>query len=135
MPALSREFLLYALASALALALDVGVFRAGLGLGASVAAAAAFGFLAGLAFIYAVSTRVVFRQRRLADARQEFACFAGIGLVGLLLTEALLWLLVGQLQLPPVPAKLTSAVAVFLCNFTLRKQLLFTLRQRPAEVA
>lgn len=133
MPVIPREFLLYTLASALALALDVTVYRASLGAGASVALAAGLGFVAGLVLIYAVSTRWVFRQRRLADARQEFACFAAIGLVGLLLTEALLWLLVTRLQLAPVPAKLATAGAVFLSNFTLRRQLLFTRGRPPVQ--
>lgn len=133
MPAISRELLLYALSSALALALDLTLYRACLGAGTSVAAAAAAGFSAGLVLVYALSTRWVFREHRLADARQEFICFAAIGLVGLGLTEALLWLLVGRLQLAPMPAKLLTTGAVFLSNFTLRRQLLFTRRPRPVQ--
>ena len=136
MPALSREFMLYTLASGLALALDVAVLGLALRAGAGLGLAAALGFTAGLLLIYGASTRLVFRQRRMADARLEFTCFAGIGLVGLALTEALLWVLVTRLHLPALPAKLTTAVAVFLCNFTLRKQLLFTLhRLTRAEAA
>ena len=127
MPLISRELLLYTLASGLALALDVSVLQLGLLAGASLALAAALGFLAGLVLIYGLSTRLVFRQRRLADTRLEFACFAGIGLVGLALTEVLLWGLAVQVGLPPLPAKMITAVAVFLCNFLLRKRLLFTL--------
>lgn len=132
MPAISREFLLYALASALALALDLALYRVSLGAGTSVALAAAVGFTAGLVLIYALSTRWVFRQRRLADARQEFIWFAAIGLFGLVLTEALLWLLVSRLRLAPMPAKLLTTGAVFLSNFTLRRQWLFT--RRPGQV-
>lgn len=135
MPAISREFLLYALSSALALALDLTLYRACLSAGTSVAAAAAAGFGAGLVLVYALSTRWVFREHRLADARQEFICFAAIGLFGLALTEALLWLLVGWLQLAPMPAKLLTTGAVFLSNFTLRRQLLFTRRHSPAQTA
>lgn len=136
MPSLSREFLLYTLASGLALALDVGVLSLALRAGAGLGVAAALGFTAGLLLIYAVSTRLVFRQRRLANARLEFACFAGIGLIGLALTEALLWALVTRLHLPPLPAKLATAAAVFLANFMLRKQLLFTLRRfAPVQAA
>ena len=134
MPVISRELILYTLASGLALALDVTVLQLGLLAGAGLALAAALGFIAGLVLIYGLSTQLVFRQRRLADARLEFAGFAGIGLIGLLLTEALLWLLAIQAGLPALPAKLATALVVFLCNFVLRKQLLFTRGRRHAAV-
>lgn len=121
-----REFLLYFAASAAALALDTTVFTLSLRLGVHLAVAACFGFSLGLMLIYTISTRHVFSQHRLTDRRHEFALFALIGLAGLLLTEALLWLLVTQLGMPPIAAKLSSACGVFLFNFALRKALLFT---------
>ncbi|MEO6280223.1 GtrA family protein [Roseateles sp.] len=126
MPSTAREFLLYFAASAAALALDTAVFSVSLQLGVHLAASACLGFSVGLMLIYTVSTRHVFTQHRLADHRHEFAVFTLIGLAGLLLTEALLWLLVRQLGMAPVAAKLTCACGVFLFNFALRKTLLFT---------
>lgn len=128
-----QEFLRYAVASGLALALDTFVFTASLRLGASLAVAAASGFMLGLALVYVLSTRLVFAHHRLADRRLEFTVFALVGIAGLLLTETLLWLLVGQLHMAPVAAKLACAGATFICNFLLRKSLLFTLRA-PAPV-
>jgi putative flippase GtrA len=121
-----REFLLYFAASAAALGLDTAVFSLSLRLGVHLAVAACLGFSLGLMLVYTISTWLVFSQHRLADRRNEFAMFALIGVAGLLLTEALLWLLVGQLGVMPVVAKLTSACGVFLFNFALRKTLLFT---------
>jgi putative flippase GtrA len=129
MPTRLREFLLYFAASAAALALDTAVFSLSLRLGVHLAVAACLGFSLGLMLIYTISTRHVFSQHRLADRRNEFALFALIGVAGLLLTEALLWLLVKQLGVAPVAAKLTSACGVFLFNFALRKALLFTARR------
>jgi len=129
MPARLREFLLYFAASAAALALDTAVFSLGLRLGMHLAVAACLGFSLGLMLVYTISTRLVFSQHRLADRRNEFALFALIGAAGLLLTEALLWLLVTQLGVAPLAAKLTSAGGVFLFNFALRKALLFTARR------
>lgn len=126
MPPTMREFLLYFAASAAALALDTAVFGLSLRLGANLAVAACLGFSLGLTLVYTLSTRLVFSQHRLADRRNEFSVFALIGLAGLLLTEALLWLLVKQLGIAPLAAKLTSACAVFLFNFVLRKLMLFT---------
>lgn len=129
MPSMSREFLLYFAASAAALALDTAVFNLGLHLGFSLAWSACLGFSLGLMLIYTLSTRLVFAQHRLAERRIEFALFALIGVAGLLLTEALLWLLVQQLGIAPMTAKLASACGVFLFNFGLRKALLFTTRR------
>lgn len=126
MPTKLREFLLYFAASAAALALDTAVFSLSLRMGVHLAVAACLGFSLGLMLIYTISTRHVFSQHRLADRRHEFAMFALIGVAGLLLTEALLWLLVRQLGMAPLAAKLTCACGVFLFNFALRKALLFT---------
>lgn len=116
----------YGLTSVAALAADTAVYALALRAGAPLALAILLGFAAGLAVAYAGSVLWVFHQHRLRDRRAEFAAFAGIGLMGLLLTQASLWWLVGQRHWPPVPAKLLTAVGVFAFNFTLRKCLLFT---------
>ncbi|KQW46636.1 MULTISPECIES: GtrA family protein [unclassified Roseateles] len=120
--------MLYAAASGIALALDMIVFTCSLRLGADLALAAAIGFAVGLLSIYAISARYVFTHHRLADRRMEFAIFAVVGVAGLLLTEALLWWLVGKLHFAPPAAKLATAGATFAFNFLLRKGLLFSLR-------
>ncbi len=113
-------------ASAAALTVDVAAYALSLHLGATVALAATVGFAFGLVLIYAVSIRHVFRQRRLHNRRAEFGAFVAIGLAGLALTQALLWLLTERAQVAPIPAKMLTASCVFGFNFTLRKLLLFT---------
>jgi putative flippase GtrA len=88
--------------------------------------AAPIGFALGLATIYVLSVRWVFRVRRFADARAEFAIFALIGVAGLLLNQAVLYAGVELMALTPEVAKVVSAGIVFCFNFALRKLLLFT---------
>jgi len=119
------ELARYFLASAVALGVDTGLFALGLRLGLGYALAAILGFLGGLGMAYAISVRWAFRTRRMRDARLEFIVFAAIGVLGLLLTESLLWLQIEVLAVGPVPAKLTAACGVFLFNFGARKLALF----------
>jgi putative flippase GtrA len=123
------EFVRYFAASALAFLVDVGLYRLALGLGSGYAMAACVGFVAGVALAYMLSVRWAFQARGLTDARAEFLVFALIGLAGLALTEALLWLQIDRLRVDRVLAKVLAAGAVFLFNFGLRKALLFTRRE------
>lgn len=123
-----REFIRYFGCSAMALAADGGLFALGLHLGVPYPLAAAIGFIAGLWLAYTLSVRFVFGERRLRDERAELLVFAAIGVAGLLLTELLLWLLVGHAHWSAGYAKVASAGFVFCFNFGARKALLFTKR-------
>jgi len=117
----------YFAASALALAVDFGTYSGLIRLaGVGYLVAAPVGFTLGLATIYALSVRWVFRARRLQDARAEFALFALIGLAGLALNQGILYACVELLALSYEPAKIVSAGLVFCFNFACRKLLLFT---------
>lgn len=131
---LLREGWRYGLISALALAADTAAYGLGLQAGLPLPLAVALGFAVGVGVAYAGSVLWVFGQHRLSDRRAEFAAFAAIGLVGLLLTQAALWWLVSRRQWPPIPAKLLTAVGVFAFNFTLRRVMLFT-RPRSSQLA
>ena len=120
------EFARYFACSAVALAADFGLYSLGLTLGLSYPVAAVFGFIAGLWLAYVLSIRFAFRERALSNGLTEFAIFAAIGVFGLLLTEALLWLLIDRAGLDPLAAKVVTAGAVFMSNFALRKGILFT---------
>jgi putative flippase GtrA len=117
----------YLAASALALAIDFGIYI-GLIRVADVhyLIAAPLGFALGLASIYLLSTRWVFRERRLADRRTEFALFALVGLAGMALNQMVLFAAVQWLAASFEVAKVISAGMVFSFNFALRKLLLFT---------
>jgi putative flippase GtrA len=120
------EFARYFACSAAALTADFALYSLGLSLGLGYPVAAVGGFVAGLWLAYFLSVRFVFRERVLSDGLAEFIVFAAIGIFGLLLTEALLWVLVDRSGLHPLAAKLVTAGAVFITNFALRKGILFT---------
>lgn len=129
------DFLRYLVASALALGADFGLYAGAMRLGASYPVAACIGFCAGLALAYVLSVRWAFEVRTMRDARIEFAVFAGVGLAGLLLTESLLWLAIGELGLNALVAKIGAAGCVFLFNFSVRKALLFSPALRQPRTA
>lgn len=120
------EALRYLGASVLALGLDAGLLWIGtreFGLAAWLAGA--FAYAAGLVLIYALSVRWVFAHRVIRDARGEFLVFAVLGLIGLLLNSATLFVATGLgLSLPL--AKGLSAGIGFVTNFVSRKLLLFS---------
>ena len=120
------EMARYLACSALALAVDSGIYFGLLQLQVSYATAAACGFACGLWLAYVLSLRFVFKTRRLRSARIEFLVFAVVGVFGLGLTEALLWLMIELAGMGPLQAKLLTAGFVFASNFTLRKLILFT---------
>jgi putative flippase GtrA len=130
------EFLRYLLCSALAFGADAGLYSVGIRLGLGYPVAASIAFLLGLSVAYGLSIRWAFRVRSIGNARAEFLIFAGVGIAGLLLTEALLWLQISILGIGPIWAKVAASGAVFLFNFGARKALLFTqLRKTSWSIA
>ena len=114
-------------ASAAALAVDFGTYSSLIRLGGvDYLVAAPIGFALGLATVYALSVRWVFRHRRLKDARAEFALFALLGLAGLAINQGIIYAGVEWFALAYEAAKLVSAGVVFCFNFGSRKLLLFT---------
>jgi putative flippase GtrA len=117
---------IYFLGSGLALALDTAVLMLALRQGLSLPWATTVGFLSGMGVSYAISVRYAFHVRTVRNSGVEFASFVLIGLIGLALTQALLWAFVGRLGLPVLAAKAMTACFVFSFNYSLRKWLLFT---------
>lgn len=124
---IAQEGVRYFGASALALAIDFGVYAGLIRLaGVHYLVAAPIGFALGLATIYLLSIRWVFKERRLADPRAEFALFALIGLAGMALNQFIIHAAVEMLPGSYEIAKVISAGMVFCFNFISRKLLLFT---------
>jgi len=92
-------------------------------------AAATTSFLVGLLFGYVLSVTLVFKYRRLQDARIEFAGFAAIGVVGLAINAAAIAFGVRLVGLHYLVAKCGAAGFTFLWNFVSRRQLLFVRRR------
>jgi putative flippase GtrA len=123
----AREGVRYFGAAAIALAADFGVYTALIRLASvNYLVAAPIGFSIGLAIVYALSVRWVFRQRRVASRRAEFLIFTLIGLAGMALNQAIIYVAVHLLPGAYEVAKAISAATVFWFNFGARKVLLFT---------
>ncbi len=125
--ALCGEFVSYFLVSAVALAVDWSLLillteRFGL----HYLASAAIGFSAGLAIGYGLSITLVFRYRSRASAAVELALFCLVGVLGLGLSQILLYSIVRYTGLSYVLAKAPTACLVFLFNFLARRALLFS---------
>jgi putative flippase GtrA len=88
--------------------------------------AASVSFVAGLLLNYILSTYWVFQTRRGFSIFLEFVIFSVVGLLGLAMTELLLYVFTGVLKVVLPVSKLLTAGVVFFWNFGVRKALLFT---------
>lgn len=124
------EAVRYAAASAIALLADMAILTLLVQVfGIWYVAAATLSFTAGMFVAYALSVRFVFKLHRLRDRRVEFAGFALLGIVGLGVNAAVIYVAVRFAGLHYLVAKCIAALFTFACNFLLRRQLLFV--QRP----
>ncbi len=83
------------------------------------------GFIVGLLVNYNLATKFVFKKSKLNDKKTEFFIFSIIGVVGLLFTLGLMWLLTDFFSVHYTVSKAVSVGAVFLWNFYARKLILF----------
>jgi putative flippase GtrA len=86
---------------------------------------AAVAFLIGLVANYCLSRLWVFDRRTLESVTAEFLIFAGIGIVGLGLNEAIMWFVAEKIHFHYLVAKAISAGIVLIWNFGARKSVLF----------
>ena len=84
----------------------------------------AIAFTCGLATTYLMSIKWVFSNRTM-NQTAELLIFIVIGLVGLGLTELLVWVFAIKLGWHYLLAKITAATTVFIWNFSAKKLLLF----------
>lgn len=129
---LDTDLARYLTASVAALAVDTGIFSLCLrGLGFGLGWAATLGFAAGAVVAYLLSIHWVFRARTLRRVPVlEFLTFVGIGVVGLGITQLVLWIGVSKLGQTAELVKLMAAAATFTFNFFARKTLLFAASRR-----
>jgi putative flippase GtrA len=92
-------------------------------------AAGALAFVLGLTVNYFISIQWVFNSRAVGNRLMEFVIFAGIGLVGLVLNELLLWVFTGLLAIYYLKSKLITAFIVYFWNFFARKLILFNTKK------
>jgi putative flippase GtrA len=87
-------------------------------------------FVAGLLCNYVLSVYWVFHERALSNKFAEFAVFALIGVIGLLLNDGLIWALTELGHLHYMASKMIAAAVIFFWNFFARRQVLFISRAK-----
>jgi putative flippase GtrA len=90
-------------------------------------------FAAGTTVSYALSVLWVFPDRRFSSRGLEYGLFLAVGLVGLGLNEALLWVFTEPLAIFYLASKVIAAAIIFFWNFWARKLLLFPRRGQTAH--
>lgn len=127
MPSVTREILLYAIASALAFALDLTVLVLLVETaGVPYLPSAVLGFVAGGFAAYFFCVRLIFRYRRIEDRRIEATTFIGLGVAGLSVNAAGIYAGVEWMGLHYLVAKFGAAGLSFVANYGLRRLALFT---------
>lgn len=84
-----------------------------------------FGFIVGLVVNYVLSLLWVFNTRKFTSRVAEFTLFGVIGVVGVGLSELILWLMTGLGGAHYLLSKLVATALVLLWNFGARKILVF----------
>jgi putative flippase GtrA len=127
MPQIFREILRYGAVSAVALAVDASVLYSFVNWANwHYLPASALGFSAGATVAYVLSVRLVFSSRQLHNPSLEFASFVALGVAGLCVNAAVLFIGISAVGLGLVTSKVLAAGCTFATNFTLRRQLLFS---------
>ncbi len=126
-PAISGELSRYLVVSAGALAVDVAtLYVLSVGFGAHYLLANPIAFTLGALVAYVGSVRWAFRNRRMSNSGLELAIFVTIGVGGLAVNEAMMWLSIEFVALSLLFAKAAAAVTSFAFNFIVRKLVLFS---------
>lgn len=88
--------------------------------------AAAIAFVVGLAVNYALSILFVFSESsKVKNKVKEFVVYGIIGLIGLLITEGIMYLFTDVFGLYFLISKIIAAVIVLVWNFAARKVVLY----------
>lgn len=120
------QFFRYVFVGGCSFLVDAGVLWLCVQMGLHYLFAACFGFVAGLLFNFFLSRALVFRAQTARVGRAlEFAGYALIGLVGLGLTEILLYFCTEIVLLHYMISKVIASAVVLFWNFIARKLLLY----------
>ena len=120
------QFFRYVFVGGCSFLVDAGVLWLCVHAGLHYLVGACFGFVAGLVCNFLLSRALVFRAQEARVGRLlEFAGYALIGLVGLGLTEALLYFFTEIVLRHYMLSKVIASAIVLLWNFFARKVLLY----------
>lgn len=120
------QFIRYGFVAAISLAVDFsGLVLLKEYTGIHYLLSATISFVAGLLTNYFLSSLWVFESSKLSSKKREFILFALIGVIGLILTDILLWLFTDVFGLFYVLSKAIATILVYFWNFGARKRMLF----------
>lgn len=89
--------------------------------------AAAIAFVVGLAVNYVISVKLVFSEsEKVKNKLKEFLTYAIIGVIGLGLTEVIIYVLTDFLSVYFMISKIIAAAIVLVWNFVARKKIIYT---------
>ncbi len=133
---MKKEFILYAVVSALALAVDLAILYSATARFAMPSyLAAALAYAIGLAAHYVLSVRYVFAYRRMASQRRtEAVIYALTGLAGILLSAGIVYAGSSFGQSLAV-SKLVAIAVSFIAVFMIRKVTLFSTNKNSGKAA
>ncbi len=94
--------------------------------------AAAIAFTVGLLVNYLLSKWAVFQQPAKQGRIFEFLSYAVIGILGLGLTEGIIWILHERFAIAVLIAKAIAAIIVLLWNFAARRFLLYRTNRKES---
>lgn len=120
------QFFRYGFVATVSLAVDFGLLIVFVELAnMNHLVAASLSFIFGLITNYMLSVYWVFHSSKLDNKKNEFVFFAAIGIVGLAMTDVLLWLLTNKIGIFYMISKAIAVVIVYFWNFGVRKYYLF----------
>ncbi len=85
----------------------------------------AIAFMLGLSINYYLSIKWVFDKRSIKSKYVEFITFTFIGIIGLVLSEIIIWSFTEFVNVYYLYSKLIATFFVYLWNFFIRKYMLF----------
>lgn len=130
------QFLRYVFVGGISFLVDAGVLWLFARAGMHYLLAACFGFIAGLCCNFLLSRALVFRAQTPRVGRAlEFFGYALIGLIGLGLTEALLYFFTEIVHFHYMLSKVVASAVVLFWNFLARKLLLYRNSKADASAA
>lgn len=116
----------YILAGGIALAADFLTLYALRELvGAPLLVAASMAFMVGLSVVYLLSVRWVYARRTVKDRKLEFAVFAVLSLIGILINDGVIWVTTEKLSQHWAIAKVIATAFIVAWNYSTRKLILF----------
>jgi putative flippase GtrA len=119
------QFFRYLLVAVAAFAVDFGTYTILVkAVNVHPVIAATAGFMLGIIVNYLLSIRWVF-DKRSHSTKYELTVFTVIGLVGLGLTDLIVWLIAVEAGKDELVAKIVATAIVFFWNFGARKIILF----------